>query len=312
MSKYINPYTDFGFKKLFGEEVNKDLLIDFLNTLLPKKHQIKTLKFLNPELLGVSPEERRAVFDVYCENAKKEPFVVEMQKAEQEYFKDRSVYYVSYLIRQQGQKGKKWNYELKNVYFIGILDFVYEKSNPNPVLIREVTPQDQFGKEFYDKLKMIYIQMPVFNKEESELKTRRDKWLYFLKNLPSLDQIPAILKEKVFKKAFYTAEVASMTDKDQVRYEHDLNIYWTNYAAMETAKKQGRRQGREEGRKEGRKEGIKQGLKEGIALGHAKGHAEGVIQKATDVARSMKQEGFKPAMIAKITGLSAKEIERLD
>jgi predicted transposase/invertase (TIGR01784 family) len=308
MSRYINPYTDFGFKKLFGEEANKDLLTDFLNTLLPRKHQIKTLKFLNTEQLGVAPEDRRAVFDVYCENSKKEPFIVEMQKAEQEYFKDRSVYYISWLIRQQSQKGKKWNYELKNVYFFGILDFVYEKKNPNPVLIRDVSFKDQLGKEFYEKLKMTYIQMPLFNKAETELETRQDKWLYFLKNLPSLNQIPAIMKEKVFKKAFHTAEVASMDPKEQFRYEQDLNIYWTNFAVMDTAKKQGRRQGRRQGRQEGIKIGHKKGLEEGIVLGHA----EGETQKATDIARSMKQEGFKPAVIAKITGLSQEEIKLLD
>ncbi|MDR0609665.1 MAG: Rpn family recombination-promoting nuclease/putative transposase, partial [Planctomycetaceae bacterium] len=112
MSRYINPYTDFGFKKLFGEEANKDLLIDFLNTLLPSKHQISTLEFRNPDQLGDSPPDRRAVFDIYCENAAKESFIIEMQKAEQEYFKDRSVYYVTFPIRHQGQKGT-WNYEQK-------------------------------------------------------------------------------------------------------------------------------------------------------------------------------------------------------
>ena len=111
MVRYINPYTDFGFKKLFGEEASKDLLADFLNTLLPERHQIHTLEFRNPELLGPTSADRRAVFDIYCENNKGEQFIVEMQKAEQEFFKDRSVYYISYLIRQQGKKGKNWNYE---------------------------------------------------------------------------------------------------------------------------------------------------------------------------------------------------------
>ena len=303
MSRYINPYTDFGFKKLFGEEANKDLLIDFLNTLLPKKHQVKTLNFLNPEILGVLPGDRRAVFDVYCENAKKEPFIVEMQKAEQEFFKDRSIYYVSHLIRQQGRKSKDWKYELKTVYFIGVLDFIYEKKERNPVLVREVSPKDQFGQEFYDKLQMIYIQMPVFKKKVSELETRQDKWFYFLKHLPNLESMPSIMKEKVFQKAFHTAEVASMTEKELVRYEHDLNIYLTNYAVLETAKKQGREEGRQEGIKEGREEGIKEGRQEGIAIGRTEGMA--------DIVRNMKQEGFDLAAIAKITGLSQKEIKRL-
>ena len=166
MSRFINPYTDFGFKKLFGEEANKDLLIDFLNAFLPDKHQIKTLSFKNPDMLGVTESDRRAVFDVYCEAKSGEKFIVEMQKAEQEYFKDRSVYYIAHPIRSQGLKGK-WNYELKTVYFIGILDFVYDKSDPNPILIREVSLKDQHGKEFYEKLQMIYIQMPVFDKTES-------------------------------------------------------------------------------------------------------------------------------------------------
>ena len=92
MSRYINPYTDFGFKKLFGEEASKDLLADFLNTLLPERHRIHTLEFHNPEQLGPAKTDRRAVFDIYCENNKGEQFIVEMQKAEQENFKDRSLY----------------------------------------------------------------------------------------------------------------------------------------------------------------------------------------------------------------------------
>jgi len=287
MQKYINPYTDFGFKKLFGNEANKDLLIDFLNALLPKKHRVKTLSFKNPELLGDADRDRRAVFDVYCQAKSGEEFIVEMQKAEQEYFKDRSLYYAAYPIRSQGQKGK-WNFELKTIYFIGILDFVYDKENPNPVLIREVSLKDQNGDEFYEKLQFIYIQMPVFDKAESELVTPRDKWLYFLKNLPSLEHIPAILKEKVFKKAFDAAELASMTESQRLSYDQNLHDYWTYLATIETAEKKGRAEGRIEGL------------------------AEGETQKAIDIARNMKKDGFDSTVIAKYTGLSREEIEQLD
>ena len=162
MSRFINPYTDFGFKKLFGEEANKDLLIDFLNAFLPNKHQVKTLEFRNPEHLGESASDRRAVFDVFCDAQNGDKIIVEMQKEDQEYFKDRSVFYSTHLIQEQGQKGK-WNYKLKAVYFIGILDFLYEKKSKCPVLIRRVTLKDQFGKEFYKKLRCIYIQMPILD-----------------------------------------------------------------------------------------------------------------------------------------------------
>ncbi|TAF68052.1 MAG: hypothetical protein EAZ55_00890, partial [Cytophagales bacterium] len=87
MAKYINPYTDFGFKKLFGEEANKDLLIDFLNQLLPPRHQIADLNFRNPESLGDLPAERKAIFDIHCVALSGERFIVEMQKAKLKYFK---------------------------------------------------------------------------------------------------------------------------------------------------------------------------------------------------------------------------------
>jgi predicted transposase/invertase (TIGR01784 family) len=275
MSRYLNPYTDFGFKKLFGEEANKDLLADFLNTLLPDKHQIRTLEFRNPELLGPRPVDRRAVFDIYCENDKEEQFIVEMQKAEQENFKDRALYYVSHPIRAQGKKGKKWNFNLKTVYFIGILDFIFDEDDPEPLLIHEVSLKNQRGKEFYDKLKLIYIQMPLFKLKESQLKTHRDKWLYFLKNLPDLEQIPAIMKEKVFKKAFQTAELAAMPDKERERYEQDLHDYWTYLATLETAEN------------------------------------KGIAKAKREIALTMKRDGVDPEIIAKYTGLSLQEIKRM-
>lgn len=279
MAKYINPYTDFGFKKLFGEEANVDLLIDFLNTFLPERHQIKTLDFRDKEQLGASASDRRSVFDIYCENDKKEKFIVEMQKAEQEYFKDRALYYVAHPIRAQGRKGK-WDFNLKTVYFIGILDFVYDADDPNPLLIREVSLKDQNGKEFYDKLKMTYIQMPLFTKTESELATHREKWLYFLKHLPDLEHIPSIMKkEKVFKKAFHTAELASMPEKERERYENDLHDYWAYLSSLKKAAKDAR--------------------------------AEGESNKACEIARNLKKLGVDLETIAKATGLSPQEIKRL-
>jgi predicted transposase/invertase (TIGR01784 family) len=303
MSKFINPYTDFGFKKLFGEEANKDLLIDFLNTILPEKHQIDTLEFRNQEQLGPSASERRAVFDIFCENSKGEPFIVEMQKEDQEFFKDRSLFYSAYPIREQGQRGKReleqirkekkkekeWNFELKAVYLIAILDFIYDKDDPDRVLIREVSLKDQFGKEFCDKLRMFYIQMPIFDKTETELVTRQDKWLYFLQNLPSLDHIPAIMKEEVlFQKAFHTSEIAAMSKKERDQYEYELNHYRTYWATIETAEKKGE------------------------AKGEAKGKAEGKAEEKIEIARNMKKRGLDAALIAEMTGLSIEEIKQLE
>ena len=99
--RYINPYTDFGFKKLFGTEMNKDLLISFLNALFQDEQVIKDVKYLNSEKLGEGYGDRKAIFDVYCENEDGEKFIVEMKKVEQRYFKDRSVFYSTFPIQKE-------------------------------------------------------------------------------------------------------------------------------------------------------------------------------------------------------------------
>ncbi|MGL4595378.1 MAG: Rpn family recombination-promoting nuclease/putative transposase [Thermoguttaceae bacterium] len=242
-SKYINPYTDFGFKKLFGEEANKDLLIDFLNTLLPEKHRIATLTFQNLESLPDSFAERRAVFDIFCESASGEKFIVEMQKAKQHYFKDRAIFYASYPIRKQGKKGD-WNFQLNAVYLVGILDFEYDETEERRKFQRDVSLKDQDGDMFFDKLNFIFLQMPLFKKQEAELQTHRDKWFYFLKNLSDFERIPQILKEPIFERAFETAEFAKMSLEEQDQYEQQLMIYRDNFSVVQTAREEGKIEGK--------------------------------------------------------------------
>ena len=279
MSRYINPYTDFGFKRLFGEEASKNLLIDFLNTFLPEKHQIKTLNFRNTEQLGSIVYDRKAVFDIFCEAESGEKFIVEMQKAKQLFFKDRALFCTAFPIREQAEKGDSWRYELQAIYLIAVLDFEYDEQTERKFL-RDVTLKDQDGDLFYDKLRFIFLQMPLFKKTEAELETHQDKWFYFLKNLTSFDEIPAILREPVFKQAFETAEVARMSKQEYFQYEADRKVYWDNNSVMYTAQYEGERKGRDE--------------------------------RSLEIARNMKKEGFDPAMIAKMTGLTPEEIEGLD
>ena len=124
IEKYINPFTDYGFKRLFGEEPNKELLLDFLNELLREEQgQITSLTYLKNENLGSSDVDRKAIFDIYCENERGEKFIVELQKTKQNFFKDRTVYYATFPIREQARRAD-WNFELKAVYTVAILDFV--------------------------------------------------------------------------------------------------------------------------------------------------------------------------------------------
>lgn len=234
MARYINPYTDFGFKKLFGEEANKDLLIDFLNQLLPPHHQIAELNFRNPENLADMSAERKAIFDIHCKALSGERFIVEMQKAKVKFFKDRSLFYVTFPIRDQAEKGE-WNFKLEPIYFVAILDFEYDETEERRKFRRDVLLKDQDGDVFFDKLEFKFLQMPLFNKGETELETKFDKWCYFLKNLSNFDHIPDILNEPIFQKAFVTAELAGLNAEQRDRYEQSLMQYRDLKSAIDTA-----------------------------------------------------------------------------
>jgi predicted transposase/invertase (TIGR01784 family) len=266
-AKYINPYTDFGFKKLFGEEANKDLLIDFLNAILPPERHIQTLTFLNTEILPDSVVGRRAIFDIACESSTGEQFIVEMQKAKFHYFRDRAIFYTSYPICRQAPKGD-WDFQLNAVYFVGILDFQYDESEERDKFLSQVTLKDQNGKLFSDKLNFIFLQMPLFQKTESELSSQKDKWCYFLKHLDDFDRIPSILREPIFERAFETAEYVNLPPKDQERYDYELKIYRDNFAAMKTAKDEAFSEGEMFGFEKGIEKGIERGREEGEAIGH--------------------------------------------
>lgn len=240
--KYINPFTDFGFKKLFGEEPNKDLLLDFLNELLKEEQgDITDLTYMKTEHLGATDVDRKAIFDLYCENEKGEKFIVELQKSKQNFFKDRTIYYSTFPIREQAKRSE-WNYRLNAVYTIAILDFVFDSDKNNPYKYRyDVKLTDtETCKVFYDKLTFIYLEMPKFNKTVDELETRFDKWLYVLKNLNRLDRIPERLREQVFEKLFETAEIAKFTPEQIRSYEDSLKYYRDLKNSLETARTEGK------------------------------------------------------------------------
>lgn len=132
MSTFINPFTDFGFKKLFGEESALPRLKSFIEDALELVQPIKDLQFMSPEQLGSSDDERRAVYDIYCTAEDGSHFIVELQRAKQHFFKDRTVFYASFPIRSQAQKGD-WNYKLEPVYCLGILDFAFSDTDRSVV-----------------------------------------------------------------------------------------------------------------------------------------------------------------------------------
>jgi predicted transposase/invertase (TIGR01784 family) len=236
--KYINPLTDFGFKKLFGTEPNKVLLIDFLNQILPKRHKIKDLSYSKNEQMGLNELDRKAVFDLYCVGESGERFIVEIQKAKQNYFKDRSIYYSSFPIQEQAKKGE-WNYRLEPVYTVGILDFVFDDHKSDVELLHIVELKNQKCEVFYDKLKFIYIELPKFKKSEEELESHFDKWLYVFKHLSDLQGRPKRLQDKIFERLFEAAEIAKFTPEEREAYEESLKHYRDLKNVVDTSREEG-------------------------------------------------------------------------
>ena len=282
--KYINPYTDFGFKKLFGTELNKDLLISFLNALLKEEQEITDLTYLNGEHLGDGYGDRRAVFDVYCQLADGKKVIVEMQKPEQAYFKDRSIYYSTYPIREQAPKGP-WDYHLEDVYTVGILNFVFPGDEyPSDSFVHEIKLKDvEDNHVFYDKLTFVYLEMPKFNKTEDELVTMFDKWMFALRNLSRLLERPKALQERIFARLFEQAEIARFTPQERREYQESMKDYWDYYSTMTTALNKGRAEGRAEGRDE----------------------------RTLEIAKNLKSMGISTSDIINATGLLAEDIEKI-
>ena len=250
--RYISLLTDFGFKRIFGTAMNKDLLICFLNSLFNGRQVVKDVSYLNPEHVGDVYTDRRAIFDVYCEGENGEKFIVEMQNAYQTYFKDRALFYSTFPIREQAPKGSEWDFRLNHVYTVALLNFSMNEDAFDKEKIRHHVQlcDTATHKVFYDKLEYIYVEISKFNKPLEELDTLYEKWLYALKNLYKLTQRPKELCDKVFDRLFEEAEIAKFTPQEMREYETSKMAYRDIKNSVDTAKREGIAEGMEKGRKE--------------------------------------------------------------
>jgi len=277
MPRYINPYTDFGFKRLFGTEPNKAILMAFLNALFDQaieagseKPVIKELNYLPGEHLGILETDRRAVFDVYCETESGKKIIVEMQNSYQQFYKDRSIYYASIPIHEQGLKGP-WNYELNAVYVVSIMNFSFgvsdfglsqksadakssheEQYYHTRVMLMDTRPKTIFS----DKLTLLFLETKKFNKTEDELKTQLDKWMYLLKNISEMMEQPKSIFEPIFIQFMEQAEIARFTPQERRVYDVSMMAYRDVQNSVDTAKNDGLKEGEEKGIKKGKAEDI--------------------------------------------------------
>ena len=304
--RYISLLTDFGFKRIFGTAPNKELLICFLNSLFDGKQVIKDVKYLNNEHLGDVYVARKAIFDVYCEGENGEKFIAEMQNAYQEFFKDRSLFYFTFPIREQAVKGSDWDFQLNHVYTVALLNFdMKDEAFDADAMCHYVKLCDTTThKVFYEKLDFIFVEISKFQKSEDELETFYDKWLYVLKNLSVLTNRPKALRDKVFDRLFEEAEIARFTPRELREYEDSCKAYRNLKNSLDTALRQGHAKGLEEGLAKGREEGLAEGHAQGLEEGLAQGYAA-----LYETAKKLKERGESSMVIQELTGLPLDVIE---
>ena len=289
-AKYINLMVDWSFKRVFGTEVNKDILIEFLKVIFPQ-FAITDITYIPTEQLGIMEDDRKAIFDVLCKTEDGKTFLVEMQRGAQKHFFERALYYTSFPIMKQGkkaiakeeEKGKDpWDFSLDGVFFLGILDFKYEQDERTEH--RYQLLETKTLKRMTDKLEFVFVEVAKFNKSEDELETDLDKWLYLLKNMSTLLERPAALRDRVFGRLFDVAEYARLDDEERKNYVEAMNTARDTYNQIAYAHETGHQEGREEGR----------------------------VEKAYEIARKMIAKGLDVDTIADLTGLTMDEILTLE
>ena len=289
MGRYIDPRTDFGFKRLFGQEDSKDILKQFLLDILALPHPITELTYIPVEQLPASPEGRRGVYDIYCVDTMGRRFIVEMQQIKQSNIKERVLFYSTFAITYQAQRGTDWQFNLLPVYCIAILDFATVADDET--YLRRIQLMDTNAHTvFYDKLTFVFIELAKFERTLADL-SQADKWVYLLKHMPELQNIPAELAAASFQKVFAIAEEAALSPDERWLYEGSLKQARDAYAQLAYA--------------------HQEGLTEGIAQGITQGQEAGRQAERIELARSMVGRGLEHKLISELTGLSEVELKML-
>ena len=256
MGKYINPFTDEGFKRIFGQEINKDLLISFLNELIHGDNPIVDIVFRDKEIFPQFFDGRRIIYDIYCTTENGEHVIVEMQNAAQPFFKDRSIFYVASAIAQQGERGKEWNFDVKRVYGIFFLNFYMDGLNDWSLCSEVSLHFKGTSEQFSDKLHLYYITLPKMEKSESECETDFERWIYILKHMETLERMPFKAQNMIFGRLEEVCNLNSLSRQERLNYDESLKVYRDGVAVIEYAVQRGRKEGMEKGMEKGREETL--------------------------------------------------------
>ena len=291
MARFIDPRVDWAFKRIFGSEDTKECLITFLNGLFEDELVIKDVTFAKTEKLGLRPDDRGVVFDVYCITNEGKHVIVEMQKKEQEYFADRALYYTARAIVQQGIRGI-WDYHLAPVYTVCFMDFVSQSPILKEFRTDLVLTDLQTRQRVSDRMRIVYLQLPLFDKHtEAECMDIFDCWIYIVKNMNMFEQMPFSEKYPVFRKLAEIGDLRKLSREELELYDEDIKNMRDIYAT--------------------RKFDEKKGMEKGMAKGMEKGMAKGMEKEKLATARRLLSMGLSDEQVSTATELPLEEIQKM-
>ena len=263
----LNPRVDFAFKKLFGSEENKDILISFINAVVSKDDQVIDVTLLNPYNNKEHQSDRLSILDIKATDERGRQYNIEMQITDQVYYNQRALYYWSKLYTSQLQEGDAFG-DLKKTISINVLNFDYFDEEPTYHNIFKVLHAESH-KSYFEDLGLHFIELHKFDDEVSHIKTTLDRWAKFLKKAHHYDKatFPDELRvEPAIEKAFYSLNTLSLDKDEREIYEARLKWLRDEDAALQKAHQKGIEQGIEQGRHKERQEMAKKQLRRGVSV----------------------------------------------
>ena len=307
---FFDPLSDFGFKRIFASENNKDILIDFLNSSISDEVGIITdITFLQTEQFGERPEDKRVIFDIYCENQNGDRFIIEMQRARQPFFADRIISYVSRVISREMEKGES-DYAIPSVYSFNLLDYNAPEFRGNDHYFHKVMLKDETNKIFSDKTTYFFVELCKFAAVKDKIldNAHMRRWLELLTSIGgSTNRDYGAEEQGVFRKFIEECRITKLNNMERKEYKKSVLEYKDVQGAIICA----REDGIEEGFEKGMEKGLEQGLEQGVKKGRMEGLNEGKMAEKRQLALNMITEGIAIETIARISGLSSEEIKAL-
>ncbi len=292
----MNPLTDFGFKRIFGDE---KIMIAFLTDLLEPKSPIESIEFLDKEMTPDTDKDRGVVYDLRCRTADCREFIVEMQNKSQMNFSDRIIFYISRSFSSQGRKGQgDWNFTLNPVYGVFFMNF-HMKGLKTKAIRTIQLKVNETGEVFSEKLKAFTLELPKYKGKPKEYpRSKIEYWLYNLVNMENMNTpLPYQEEQPVFNKMAGLADLLNLSEEERDKYFSSLDAYRTHISVLKNE--------RAEGVEEGYIKGRKKGIEEGIVIGREE-ERNNLDKKYIG---SMFSRGMNAAEIAKLLDLEKHAVE---